>query len=89
MRDPDQLQYIADAAEEAAGIPDSDPEQLEQLRKIIEKKRAASGTKAQLKPTFTADGVCEKVAVIVKWGGEVSRLASIAGQRCADQSRLS
>jgi inositol-hexakisphosphate/diphosphoinositol-pentakisphosphate 1-kinase len=71
LRDPDQLQYIADAAEEAATIPGSDIEQLEQLKKIIEKKKSANGTKAQLKPAFNAEGECEKVAVVVKWGGEV------------------
>lgn len=71
LRDPDQLQYIADAAEEAAGLPGSDQEQLEQLKKIIEKKKGANGTKAQLKPAFKEDGTCEKVAVVVKWGGEV------------------
>lgn len=71
LRDPDQLQYIADAAEEAATLPGSDIEQLEQLKKIIEKKKAANGTKAQLKPAFNAEGECEKVAVVVKWGGEV------------------
>lgn len=72
LRDPDQLQYIADAAEEASQIPGSDIEQLEQLKKIIEKKKMANGTKAQLKPAFDNDGGCEKVAVVVKWGGEVS-----------------
>ncbi|GAA5893601.1 inositol polyphosphate kinase VIP1 [Sporobolomyces salmoneus] len=87
LRDPDQLQYIADAAEEAAGIPDSDPEQLEQLRKIIEKKKSASGTKAQLKPAFTADGVCEKIAVIVKWGGEFTHAARYQARDIAENMR--
>ncbi|CEQ39539.1 SPOSA6832_01065, partial [Sporobolomyces salmonicolor] len=64
LRDPDQLQYIADAAEEASTLPEADLEQLEQLKKIIEKKKGTIGTKAQLKPTFSGD-VCEKVAVIV------------------------
>lgn len=72
LRDPNQLQYIADAAEEALLLPGCNTEQLEQLRKIIEKKKSTNGTKAQLKPAFSDDGVCEKVAVVVKWGGEAS-----------------
>lgn len=71
LRDPDQLQFIADAAEEATYIPGADVEQLEQLKKIIEKKKGSNGTKAQLKPTFDGDK-CEKISVVVKWGGEVS-----------------
>lgn len=53
-------------------IEGSDSEVLEQLKKIIEKKKTANGTKAQLKPVFNDEGVCEKVGVVVKWGGEVS-----------------
>jgi hypothetical protein len=78
LRDPHQLQYVADAAEEAIGIEGSDAAQLEQLRKIIEKKKGSNGTKAQLKPTFKGEN-CEKVAVVVKWGGEVSYMPS---ERC-------
>lgn len=70
LRDPVQLQYIADAAEQALLIPGADLEQLEQLRKIIEKKKNTIGTKAQLKPSIK-DDVCETLAVVVKWGGEV------------------
>lgn len=72
LREPNQLQYIADAAEESLLLPGCNAEQLEQLRKIIEKKKSTNGTKAQLKPAFSENGVCEKVAVVVKWGGEVS-----------------
>lgn len=71
LRDPDQLQFIADAAQEALLIEGNDSEVLEQLKKIIEKKKSANGTKAQLKPVFNDEGVCEKVGVVVKWGGEV------------------
>lgn len=74
LRDPVQLQYVADAAEAAALLPGADLEQLEQLRKIIDKKKSTIGTKVQLKPSFT-DGVCETLAIVVKWGGEVSWLA--------------
>lgn len=82
LRDPDQLQYIADAAEEALEIEGSDTQTLEQLKKIIEKKKTTNGTKAQLKPAFSEDGVCTKVAVVVKWGGEVSSVHRWRGFRC-------
>ncbi|KAM0753385.1 hypothetical protein T439DRAFT_324023 [Meredithblackwellia eburnea MCA 4105] len=75
IRDPDQLQFIADAAEESKQIEGSDGEQLEQLKKIIEKKKNTIGTKAQLKPSFKEDGTCDKVAVVVKWGGEFTHAA--------------
>lgn len=84
LRDPDQLQFIADAAEEAMLIPGSDSEQLEQLKKIIEKKKGSNGTKAQLKPAFSDDGACEKVAVVVKWGGEVRAGSHLDAIREAD-----
>ncbi|KAK4335392.1 Inositol hexakisphosphate and diphosphoinositol-pentakisphosphate kinase [Rhodotorula toruloides] len=74
LRDPVQLQYIADAAEQAILIPGADLEQLEQLRKIIEKKKNTIGTKAQLKPSFKEE-VCETLAVVVKWGGEFTHAA--------------
>ncbi|EGU13093.1 Inositol pyrophosphate synthase [Rhodotorula toruloides ATCC 204091] len=73
LRDPVQLQYIADAAEQAILIPGADLEQLEQLRKIIEKKKNTIGTKAQLKPSFKEE-VCETLAVVVKWGGEMEKV---------------
>lgn len=82
LRDPDQLQYIADAAEEALEIEGSDTETLEQLKKIIEKKKSTNGTKAQLKPAFSEEGVCTKVAVVVKWGGEVSFIRRLKGLEC-------
>jgi inositol hexakisphosphate/diphosphoinositol-pentakisphosphate kinase len=77
LRDPVQLQYVADAAEAAALVEGSDNEQLEQLKKIVEKKKSATGTKVQLKPTFDGEK-CEALAVIVKWGGEVRFLFSRA-----------
>ena len=77
LRDPEQLQYIADAANEALQIPGHNAEQLEQLKRIIDKKSSSeinsNGTKAQLKPSFNEAGVCTKVVVVVKWGGEVFR----------------
>ncbi|GAA5920585.1 hypothetical protein JCM1841_001453 [Sporobolomyces salmonicolor] len=86
LRDPDQLQYIADAAEEASTLPEADLEQLEQLKKIIEKKKGTIGTKAQLKPTFSGE-VCEKVAVIVKWGGEFTHAARYQARDIAENMR--
>ncbi|KAL8293687.1 hypothetical protein RQP46_000388 [Phenoliferia psychrophenolica] len=87
LRDPDQLQFIADAAEEAMLIPGSDAEQLEQLKKIIEKKKGSNGTKAQLKPAFSEDGSCEKVAVVVKWGGEFTHSARYQARDLGENMR--
>ncbi|SCV72227.1 BQ2448_4921 [Microbotryum intermedium] len=87
LREPDQLQYIADAAEEASSLEGADKEQLEQLRKIIEKKKNANGTKAQLKPAFKDDGTCEKVAIVVKWGGEFTHAARYQARDIAENMR--
>ncbi len=77
LRQTEQLQYIADAADKASSLPDCDEEKLEQLKKILEKKIGFPGTKAQIKPTFSEAGECEKVHIVVKWGGEVcSRILS-------------
>lgn len=81
LRDPVQLQYVADASEAASILPGADLEQLEQLRKIIDKKKSTIGTKVQLKPSFT-DDVCDVLAIVVKWGGEV-RGRAVLRSRCA------
>ncbi|BGP16358.1 hypothetical protein JCM10213_004899 [Rhodosporidiobolus nylandii] len=86
LRDPDQLQYIADAAEAASLIEGVDREQCEQLRKIIEKKKSTTGTKAQLKPTFNGD-LCEQLAVIIKWGGEFTHAARYQARDIAENMR--
>ncbi|BGO99739.1 inositol hexakisphosphate and diphosphoinositol-pentakisphosphate kinase [Rhodotorula toruloides] len=86
LRDPVQLQYIADAAEQAILIPGADLEQLEQLRKIIEKKKNTIGTKAQLKPSFKEE-VCETLAVVVKWGGEFTHAARYQARDLAENMR--
>ncbi|GAA5975992.1 hypothetical protein JCM11641_002862 [Rhodosporidiobolus odoratus] len=86
LRDPDQLQYIADAAEQASTLPGADPEQCEQLRKIIDKKKSTTGTKAQLKPSFNGD-VCESLAVIIKWGGEFTHAARYQARDIAENMR--
>jgi len=87
LRDPEQLQYIADAAEEAQQIDGSDAEQLEQLKKIIGAKKSANGTKAQLKPAFKEDGKCDKIAIVVKWGGEFTHAARYQARDIAEQMR--
>ncbi|GAA6006890.1 hypothetical protein JCM10207_009128 [Rhodosporidiobolus poonsookiae] len=86
LRDPEQLQYVADAAEKASLVEGADQEQLEQLRKIIEKKKTTVGTKAQLKPSFEGD-VCETLAVIVKWGGEFTHAARYQARDIAENMR--
>ncbi|KAK4056669.1 inositol hexakisphosphate and diphosphoinositol-pentakisphosphate kinase [Microbotryomycetes sp. JL221] len=86
LRDPDQLQFIVHAAEEASQIEGSDKQQLEQLKKIIEKKKTASGTKAQLKPSFKQDQ-CEKLSVVVKWGGEFTHAARYQSRDIAENMR--
>ena len=72
LRQATQLQYISDAANKALTLDGCDVEKLEQLKKILDKKVGFSGTKAQIKPSFSEDGECEKVHIVVKWGGEVS-----------------
>ena len=71
LRQHAQLQYIADAADRALQLPDCDQEKLDQLKKILEKKMGFSGTKAQIKPSFNDEGECDKVHLVIKWGGEV------------------
>ena len=70
LRADEQLQYIADAADKALELENSDKDMLHSLKKILQNKIGVPGTKAQLKPTFHADGSCEKLNIIVKWGGE-------------------
>ncbi|GAA5820059.1 hypothetical protein JCM11251_005466 [Rhodosporidiobolus azoricus] len=86
LRDPIQLQYIADAAEAAASIPGADLEQCAQLRKIIDKKNSTTGTKAQLKPTFDGEEL-EQLAVVVKWGGEFTHAARYQARDIAENMR--
>lgn len=69
LREDEQLRYIETAADEALAIEGADVDMLNSLKKILSKKIGISGTKAQLKPSFK-DGHCEKLNIIVKWGGE-------------------
>jgi inositol hexakisphosphate/diphosphoinositol-pentakisphosphate kinase len=71
LRKEDQLQYISNAADAALKCPDADTEKLEQLKLILSKKLGFAGTKAQIKPSFNEQGECEKLGIVVKWGGEV------------------
>lgn len=73
LRQPEQLRYITDAATQALELPDADVDKLNQLMRILDSKVGTAGTKAQIKPSFDAEGECEKVQLIVKWGGEVRR----------------
>lgn len=77
LRDPNQLRYIADAAEEASKMPGVDAEKMEQLKLILKMKMGHQGLKAQLKPTFGGESgdVCEKLNIVVKWGGEFTHAA--------------
>lgn len=84
LRADEQLKYIADAADKASQIEGCDAEMLKSMMKILNLKIGLPGTKAQLKPTFDADGQCEKLNIIVKWGGEVS-LFSIRSHPCMVQ----
>ncbi len=55
LRDPEQLEYILKAADEAAGLFGVPPEiltKLGQLKDVLGKKMTLPGTKAQLKPGF-------------------------------------
>lgn len=74
LRADEQLQYIADAADTALCMEGCDEDMLRSLKKILEKKIGIAGTKAQLKPSFSTDAegnsFCEKLNIIVKWGGE-------------------
>lgn len=70
LREDEQLRYIETAADEAFAIEGADVEMLNSLKKILNKKIGVSGTKAQLKPSFDKEGHCEKLNIIVKWGGE-------------------
>ena len=71
LRQSEQLQYINEAADKSRQIEGADIEKLDQLTRILDSKVGQAGTKAQIKPSFDDDGECEKVQLIVKWGGEV------------------
>lgn len=70
LREDEQLHYIEDAAVEALALDGADTAMLESLLKILKNKIGVPGTKAQLKPSFDKEGHCEKMNIIVKWGGE-------------------
>jgi hypothetical protein len=70
LRADEQLRYIVEAADAALEMEESDKDMLLSLKKILDNKIGVPGTKAQLKPTFADDDTCEKLNIIVKWGGE-------------------
>ncbi|GAA94432.1 uncharacterized protein L969DRAFT_97362 [Mixia osmundae IAM 14324] len=75
LRQTEHLHFIANAADAALKLPGADAEKLQQIKMILEKKIEFAGTKAQIKPTLDAKGDCEKVQLIVKWGGEFTHAA--------------
>lgn len=87
LRQTDQLQYISDAADAALQLPGSDHEKLESLKKILSKKVVFTGTKAQIKPSFTAAGECEKIHIVVKWGGEYTHAARYQSRDIGENMR--
>lgn len=88
LRQPEHLQYIAEAAKEALEMPECDTEKVEQLLKIIDNKVAFLGTKAQIKPTFNPEtGACEKVHIVVKWGGEFTHAARYQSRDIGENMR--
>lgn len=91
LRDPEQLQYIANAADEALRMEGADVARLEQLKKIIKEKSSTianpNGTKAQLKPTFNKDGTVSKIVIVVKWGGEATHAARYQARDIGENMR--
>jgi len=87
LRQTDQLQYISDAADAALQSPGCDAEKLESLKKILSKKVVFTGTKAQIKPSFSAGGECEKIHIVVKWGGEYTHAARYQSRDIGENMR--
>ena len=87
LRQTDQLEYISDAADAALQMPGSDHEKLESLKKILSKKVVFTGTKAQIKPSFSAEGECEKIHIVVKWGGEYTHAARYQSRDIGENMR--
>ena len=87
LRQNDQLQYISDAADAALQIEGSDHEKLESLKKILSKKVVFTGTKAQIKPSFSAEGECEKIHIVIKWGGEYTHAARYQSRDIGENMR--
>lgn len=87
LRQTDQLQYISDAADKALQIEGTDHEKLESLKKILDKKVVFTGTKAQIKPSFGDSGECEKIHIVVKWGGEYTHAARYQSRDIGENMR--
>lgn len=87
LRADEQLRYISEAADKALAMEGSDTEMLESLKKILDKKIGVAGTKAQLKPSFNDDDYCEKLNIIVKWGGEFTHAGQYQSRDLGENMR--
>lgn len=87
LRKEDQLHYICDAADISLLYPDADFDKLHQLKQILLKKIGYGGTKAQIKPTWGPDGKCEKINIVVKWGGEFTHAARYQSRDLGENTR--
>jgi inositol hexakisphosphate/diphosphoinositol-pentakisphosphate kinase len=87
LRQAEQLHYVSEAADKAMNEPGADKVKLASLKRILEKKIPFAGTKTQLKPTFDSQGHCEKIQVIVKWGGEFTHAARYQSKDVAENMR--
>lgn len=87
LRERDQLEAIALAVEEARSLGASGDElvKLSQLNNALFRKIDLPGTKAQLKPGYKkgrnpGTRKLEKLVLVLKWGGEVSRVLKFQTQ---------
>lgn len=99
LREAQQLALISAAIREATDIGGASPEDLAKLNLLsstLGRKISLPGTKAQLKPGFKKgklkegeERTLEKLQLVFKWGGEVSRtLYEVAFIESADAMLL-
>ena len=71
LKKPEDLRRIIRAAQESQDQQLEEPDKMEQLRVILDKKMNEPGTKVQIKPNFSKqDGMLDRLQIVVKWGGE-------------------
>ena len=88
LRQVEQLQYVSNAADAALAIHDCDKDKLQSMKKILGQKMDVLGTKVQIKPTFDAERkTCEKINIIVKWGGEFTHSGRYQSRDIAENMR--